>query len=414
MLTLRFPQLKSELKQASIGLWPARLPKEAGFLVLAKLPKQCILTAVDQRFLKMYFVPLEVRGVRLLGVTTAFFDDADEPLVVRTLLFDDELSSALLTAMLEPRLRIYLFDDHGRELAGFACEVTDPAGLRERINSFDRSPPDLDVMADAYDAVVQWFSHRSDDDDARAFHLELDDELFPSDLFTIDFDQDLGGFAGAPLVAHHSLVQENAGRFQEPDMLRSLQRIFSNEQLSMNPMRADKPDKEFADALVVTPTHVVIVQAKDSPNTPAMLKRTLARKRTTGHHQLTEAAKQLQGAIGHCRRGDTLQLIVAGTHHVLQVAGKTVIGIMVVRELFPDETGRHLDAIGQVREKTGVDAILLDYTGLALLTFHSPDVEAFLGAVDGLSGEAKAGRYPEVTSYVLRRYVSGRGRRVPG
>lgn len=410
MLSLRYPKLRSELKLASIGLWPIRLPDDPTPAVLMKLPKQYILTAVERRFLKLYFVPLEIRGVRLLGLTTAFFDDGGDPLVVRTLLFEDEISSVLLAALLEPRLHLHLFDDHGRELAGFVCEVTGSTDLREDIESFGRSVPDLDVMADAYETVIQWFSHRSDEDDRSAFYVDLREELIPSDLLTIDLDEDLAGFAGAPLVAHHTLVQEEPGPYQERDIVRTLQRIFPNDQLAMNPMRADKPGNEFADALIVTSTHVIIVQAKDSPNTPATLNRSLERKRINGRGQLADAAKQLQGAINHCRRADVLRVLVDGAGHEFEVAGKKIVGLMVVRELFPDETDHHLQAIAQVRTKTGADAVLLDYAGLAVATFHSSDAESFLDAMDGLSGEAKEGRYPDVTTYFLQRHVSGLGR----
>lgn len=411
MLTLQYPHLKDQLNQVSIGLWPTSVSFDFGPVVLAKLPKTIVLTAIDRGFMKLYFVPLEVRGVRLIGLTTAFFDDPDNPLVIRTLLFEDQLSSSLLEALLQPRFQLHLFDEHGRELAGFGCEIPDPTGQREAIRGFRRSSPDPSVLADAYDTVTQWFSHRDVEDDGRAFRVDFIEEIFPSDLFTIDLGDTMGGYAGAPLVAHHSLVQEDPGHYQEPDILRCLQRVFANEQLSLNPMRGDKPDKEFADALVLTPEHVIIVQAKDSPNTTAMLDRTLARKRAAGQGQMIEAANQLNGSIGYCRRLDPAPLVVGGEPFSLALTGRTILGIMVVRELFPDETERQLAAIDQVRTKTGVDAVVIDYPGLSVLTFHSEDSAGFLDAIDGLVAAARAGKCPDVTSYVLERYLSGKGRR---
>src|ERR1700692_2685521 len=62
--------------------------------------------------------------------------------------------------------------------------------------------------------------------------------------------------------------RENPGYYQERHIAVALHRTFSGERIAINPLRADN-GKEFADVIAVLDKHLLIVQAKDSPNTEA-------------------------------------------------------------------------------------------------------------------------------------------------
>ena len=52
--------------------------------------REIALTARLRKFFRFYLVPLRAGDVHTYGLLAAFFDDHDEPLTIRTLLFDDD------------------------------------------------------------------------------------------------------------------------------------------------------------------------------------------------------------------------------------------------------------------------------------------------------------------------------------
>lgn len=407
MLRLRYPELHPFIAELSGGMWPLALPDKDDLVLIAKVSKDYILTAVEEQFIKFYFFKLALEDKTFIAVFTAFFDDADEPLCVRTLLFSDELSSVLLSVFLQPKLEIYFFDENARELASFQAEITDPAGLRDHLPNLPRSESDRSFLAEAYKLAVLRFGVRNTQDDDQAFRVNLVSNIFPSDVFTIDLDSALGGYAGSSPVAFHQLVQDSPRTFQEPSILNLLQRLFQNDQLFMNPMRSDKAGKEFADAVVVSDTHVVIVQAKDSPNTKDMIERSISRKRLTGHKQISSGTGQLKGAIHYAEKGDVLSFLIGDQLHDLTIKGKNVIGVVIVRELFPDETDLHIKTVTDARQENGCDVVLMDYQGFANLIHHCAIGDVFLRLLHTLSGEAIDNRYPDITQFILECHVAG-------
>jgi hypothetical protein len=407
MLRLRYPELHPFIAELPGGMWPLALPDKDDLILIAKVSKEYILTAVERRFIKFYFFKLVLEDKSFIAVFTAFFDDADEPLCVRTLLFNDELSSVLLNVFLQPKLDVYFFDETNRELASFRAEITDPAGLRDHLPNLSRSKSDRSFLADAYKLAVLRFGVRNTQDDDQAFHVNLVSDIFPSDVFTIDLDSALGGYAGSSPVAFHQLVQDSPGTFQEPSILNLLQRLFQNDQLFMNPMRSDKAGKEFADAVVVSDTHVVIVQAKDSPNTKDMIDRSISRKRSTGHKQITAGTGQLKGAIHYAEKGDIISFLIGEQLHEIPIKGKKMVGVVIVRELFPNETALHIKTVTDAREENGCDVVLMDYQGFANLIHHCAIGGTFLRLLHTLSDEVLDNRYPDITQFILGCYVAG-------
>lgn len=90
-----------------------------------------LLAAKMNHGFKIYVVPIDLDGVRTNGLISAFFDDADQPLIFQTPLFDADDVRDLVAALLMPDLDVHLFDEHSRELLGYRAKVASVSPTRE-------------------------------------------------------------------------------------------------------------------------------------------------------------------------------------------------------------------------------------------------------------------------------------------
>ena len=106
LLALSHPEIGRKLHSFPGGLLPIR---PDGKLSLAiKASKEALLTVQQNRSFSVYVVPMPAMDGEAISIVTAFFDDAAEPLVIRTPLFGNEDTSVELVALLmaeeiEPR-----------------------------------------------------------------------------------------------------------------------------------------------------------------------------------------------------------------------------------------------------------------------------------------------------------------------
>ncbi len=140
--------------------------------------------------------------------------------------------------------------------------------------------------------------------------------------------------------------------------------------------------EEIADLLVVTPDTLIIIQAKDSPNTELILGNSLARKRAATLKNLKKAIGQLRGAIRYVKSKPLLGMIVEGQKIELDVSGKRWRGLAVVKELFNDEYETYSPLILQLARESEVPCVALDYVELNMYTAHLLDEGQFVAAID--------------------------------
>ena len=179
------------------------------------------------------------------GLVTAFFDDEDEPLTIRTPLFDEEFTRDVFRVLSSDSFDIHFFDEHNRELLGLRAENPGATRFRSLANTVRFVSPTLELARQFHDDMTICFGTRSAADDNAALTINLPETLFPHNL-------DLGN--------------QNPGDFNEPDIAMGLHRPFSGDQVYLNPVRADN-GREFVDVLVATEKTVLLIQTKDSPNT---------------------------------------------------------------------------------------------------------------------------------------------------
>ena len=80
------------LKDFLEGLLPIRRSSDSRMILVLKVSREIAQMARLRRGFSFYLEPVHAGGVATYGLATAFFDDNDEPLVIRTPLFKEEIT----------------------------------------------------------------------------------------------------------------------------------------------------------------------------------------------------------------------------------------------------------------------------------------------------------------------------------
>ena len=294
------------------------------------------------------------------GLISAFFDDPDEPLVIRTPLFDDELTHEFVQVLSSDSFDIHFYDEHNRKLIGFRAENPDATRFRHFVNTIRFVPDTLEFARQFDDHMLSWFGARTTAEDDASLKINLLETLPPDNL--------------------DEQSQTSPGDLNEGDIEMCLHRAFSHDQVYRNPVRANDR-REFVDVLAATKRTVLLIQAKDSPVTEAALGRTIDRKKATTDKHVRKAAAQLKGSINHLRSGSSIDIITDGQPSKLQMSGREVFGLVIVKELFDYERSACSQLVLSVSEETDVPCLLLDYRDFQELTFARPTEKSLVGTL---------------------------------
>ena len=115
---------------------------------------------------------------------------------------------------------------------------------------------------------------------------------------------------------------------------------------------------------------MLLLQAKDSPNTEASLRRSIDRKRAVIRSHIDKGAKQLRGALTHILERQSIILRTPSGPRTIDVADRAVVGVVVVREMFDDDykaCSAPVLAVANVCERP---CVLLDYAALHLMALR--------------------------------------------
>ena len=360
MLTVTNPEVVDTLVDFPGGLWPIRPRGDSRMILVVKAQREMAQTAKLRGGFRFYLVPVRVGAVATYGLLTAFFDDNDEPLVIRTPLFNEEITRDFLLLLSSDSFYVHFFDERNRELLGFRAENSNAHRFRALSNTIRFVSPTLDHARQFLDEMQFWFSARSLLDDSAAFTIHLRERLFPDSL--------------AEYV-------DNPGDLNEPDIVTALHRPFGGDHVFTNPIRADN-GREFVDVLVATTKTLLLIQAKDSPNAASTLNRSIDRKKATAKAHIRKAAAQLRGSINHLRSGSSIGIITDGQRCDVSMSGRKVFGLVIVKELFDPERPACSPLVSAVSKESGIPCLLLDYPEFQQLTFFRRTEESF---VDTLS-----------------------------
>ena len=290
MLTITNPEVLHALRDLPGGLLPTRTAGTSRLTLIVKSMREVAVTAHLRRFFRFYLIPLRAGEIETQGLLTAFFDDHDEPLTIRTPLFDEKFTRDVLEVLSSDSLDVHFFDEHNRELLAFRAKNPGAKRFRSIANTMHFVTPTLALARQFHDDMPIRFGARSAADDKAALTINLMESLFPHNLH---------------------LQSQNPGAFNERDIAMSLHRPFGRNHVYRNPVRADN-GREFVDVLVATEKTVLLIQAKDSPDTESTLSRSIGRKKATAAAHIRKAAAQLKGSINYLRSNSSVEVITDG------------------------------------------------------------------------------------------------------
>lgn len=397
MLTILHPQLMPTIRQMPGGLLPFDLPGEDRPSLIMKVPKEYILAAKINASFKIYITPVLVEGRMTCGLATAFFDDTDEPLVLRTPLFNDDFKNVLLGVLERELIDVHFFDELSRELLVYRATVFIPEASRQRLAKTAWIEPSNAVARTILDGIDTYFGLRTQRDDNEAIVVSLNESIYGEDLLIQDLRPNNHEYHGSRGFSQTMLERKEPGRFQEEDIVQCLQMTFPPSQIYLSPKRG-YDGEEICDILVMTDTRALIIQAKDSPNVERISRQKLSRKRASILGALSKAIEQIKGAIGYFRRQpDTVEIVVAGVTRSFDLRSRQLKSLIVVKELFGDQFKDYSTLLlGLVHEK-GVDCIALDYPELFKYCAHLEDETGFFEAYDRVVAFAREhGEYPRL------------------
>jgi hypothetical protein len=408
--TIMYPEKLPHVHSYGAGIWAAST--EDGYCLVVKVPKEAILTAKINMGFTFYLMPAEVKGRTGVVLFTCFFDDEDEPMVCKSPLLDDEGTRDIIKLLANDEFNVFFFDENNREQLAYKVSG-DLKDLRQRLSAADLlAPEDFREMLDKSHAS---FGLRTKEIDAQSVDMKLTESLFPDDVVIYDTDPARHAFKGPQNFSTSQLIRPEPGAGQEMDIVHVLHRSFSPDQIYLNPKK--KVDgEEHTDVLVATEKYVFIIQAKDSPNTEALLRTTAKRKRLKSISQLTEAANQIRGAVKFAKENPILHYVYGEEDVTVDITGKQIIGLMVIKELFDDSFAEYSRINYDLIVDAQVPAVFMDYTGLHMLTLYCPSEEDFTDAVHrvftfGMENEAFpslrfSGKPPCVRSSASSRWLA--------
>ena len=350
-------QILVDFKQ---GLMPASDAGSPRAVLIVKTMRPIAATARLRKFFDIYLVPLRASDVDTFGLLLAFFDDDDEPLTIRTPLFDDEFVSGILRVLSSEYLNIYFCDENNNYLVGFRAANRDSVRLRDTIETIEFAPETLEQTRQFHDDMMEWFGYRTATEDDSSFRIDLLEVLPPDNL--------------------REQMQASPGDLSETDIEVELYRVFGGGQIYRNPARVDD-GREFVDVLVATDRLLLLIQAKSSPVTQEALGRTIDRKILTAHKHTKKASAQLKGAIKYLRSDSSVDLITRDQPFELDVSDLDVFGLVIVEELFDHERFACSRLVLSVFEETGVPCLLLDSVEFQELTFFRRTEESLVGTL---------------------------------
>ncbi|AWC21238.1 hypothetical protein CO731_00686 [Aminobacter sp. MSH1] len=362
---------------------PIRLPDDELLSLVIKTQKEAILAAKMKGLFSFYVPALPSSTVITTSLITAFFDDDDEPLTIRTpLLCDDDFSRGIVEILKYDEVDIYFFDEHNYEWMSFRTVLEDNGSCLigdEDIHLLGYHP---ETVKSIHGVLNDWFGSRTQEDDECAIQAVFKEELSPQDIFVLDMTPEVNGYQGSSGYRHDTLTRTDPGYHQERDISACLLRAFEPKQIMMNPRRKDT-FKEILDHLVLTDKLAILIQAKDSPTSEAGITRTLERKRRSTHSQIDNAIRQINGASRYLKRQTTAKLVVGDNDVDVSLGKRRVIGLAIVKELFDDEGEAYAAACRKLSGLNG-GGMVMDYNSFHAFTHRFRSETEFVRALETL------------------------------
>lgn len=377
MLTALYPVIYRAILSYPIGVMAVADPEGGSPYLVVKAMKEFILAAKVAGYIKVYVCPASMGDQDTQALIFAFFDDEDEPLIIRTPLVDDNESRALKDALLSTRLKVHFFDEHGRELLIYEAELDIPDVTKHRLESMSWLKGSFLEAQEMLHIVGLWFGLRIPQDDQEAITIRLAHKPYGDTIAINDMRFPLHQHHGAKGYSISMLERKEPGNFQEEDIIKCLVMCFPQEQIYHSPKRTTDKE-EICDILVVNDDRVLIIQAKDSPNIDRIAQQKLSRKRTTSQTAFKKALGQVRGAHSYIRdcKG-SLRYILNGEEHCIDISDKSLFSIIIIKEVFERDGGEYAQALNAIMTERKMLCFVIPYGLFFELCYRVHDAEKF-------------------------------------
>lgn len=377
MLTVLHPELYHQILSYPVGIMAAPDPDGGNPFLIVKAQKEFLLAAKISGFIKVYVCPADLDGKETLALAFAFFDDEDEPLIIRTALLDDVESRHLLATLTSPSINVHFFDEHGREFLVYEAEIDVPEVTKSRLDGLRLLGSDFVQAQNMLHGVATWFGLRTSKDDEEALTVRLVHAPFGESLAIQDARYPLHQHHGAKGYSISMLEREEPGNFQEEDIIKCLAMCFPQSQIYHGPLRTTDKE-EICDVLVVTDDRVLIIQAKDSPNVERIAKQKLSRKQTNAMTAFKKAVAQVRGAQSYIKAGNgTLRYILNGEERSIDISQKQLFAITIIKEVFERESEEYAKILNVLMMERSIPCYVISYGMFFELCYRVHDPEKF-------------------------------------
>ncbi|VVN23890.1 hypothetical protein [Pseudomonas fluorescens] len=381
MLSLKHPELNQILSSLPVGLLTARTDENKLILIL-KLSKEMILAAKITRGFRISFVPYSVNEKNHHALLVLFPDNFEEPLSLVHSFYENLKSRELLELFSQDTFQSYFFDEHNRELLACNSFLPNLEQFRNLATELNPGQESDHPTSMTFEEVNEWYSDAPDNNASNTFEVTFSSDVYPAITHFIDSTQAFSPMPGDLSFVHYSLERTEPGDQQELDILLLLKKIIPDADFYLNPVRTDTK-KEFVDVLAANDSHVLFVQAKDSPNTESLLRTSIPRKASKTLAHLKKAVEQMKGAFNHHKKNPVLKFSGEQKECVVDVGEREVLGLIVVKELFAEDAEKYWEAIESIFAITGMRCLIVDYTELHLYS-NETNADSFFPTLEFL------------------------------
>jgi hypothetical protein len=294
MFSLQFPELTAKLAEAGPGLWPFKRLDTGEYMLAIKGSGDLPLAAKLRGKFKIHFYDLSVSERHALGIITAFYDQANAPLIIRTVC-GDPLNAEIVSAISSPSLAIAFFDMHNSELFSGIWKLT-PMG---DIPSFVKLPVEFEpheaALLDFYVEIHKRFSNPLDDGfviEAELIKSEHREDLTVMHVTEEEVFSRRG--EGHGIYVSQLDITEKPGDFHEAEIARALARIYSPSRVFVGPATDKTP--EFCDVLAVGTIEAICIQAKSTLRDFVRATESDIRRKARATKHFKKASRQVWGA----------------------------------------------------------------------------------------------------------------------
>ncbi len=377
MLSIRYPSVMRTVMELPIGLWPITIKADVVPKLIVKTSKEAILTAKIRQGFLIYLIPYELKDFASVGFLASFFDDPQHPYTIGGGLIKELSGRELSKLFLSPKVDVHFFDEVGREMLSYRTTFKATKSHRDTLRSAVLPTAVGLNQAEILRSLTEWYKLSGLKDDERAIHVTFDEPLMPEEIIYFDMRPENHSYHGSAGFSSFTLEREVPGLPQELEIISLLERTFKSNEIYFAPKRT-YDNEEMVDILVVTEKSVLLIQAKDNQNLEKNVNKTIEKKKSAAVKALKSGVGQVKGAISYLRRAVPFVVIIDGREVEVDVQGKKVYGLVVMKELFDDSYESYTPQMIELYKKTEVPCIPLSFGELHNYTrFIHGDEEFF-------------------------------------